>query len=451
MAAPHLSAEVLTQLARLKGRPPADVPPTDVKVETPVGPRSLPPSVQALAAVEWPDGHVVVTRDAHENEARLPRTSEAEAGVFGNEPERAWFAVGVFDYGARWLVDLDEAAGTDDPVVAFDGYGGRAGTFRARPLSQRLTDLKSKRPVPKRYAFARACANGDVDAVKAGIATGASLWPVKAGDPTPLHLAALTSRSPEVVRLLIEAGAGLEIVVDKQPASLHKYTERERFSGVRLLPGGTPLAAALDALTAGTPETVAAVPGIVDVLLAAGANTEARTATGDTMLGKASGTHSAEALGVVERLLAAGADIDPPGGNGPLLAAIKGDVEIVRLLVDAGADPCRSCEYGYVRGTRRPTPLHKAAAAGSPEVLRLLLSTARDVDVLSADGVAPLHCAAAGDDPVRVRLLLEAGADPTVRLATPETFHEGLAGRTPLEIARELGNGEHAAILEAVG
>lgn len=446
MAAPHLSAEVLAQLARLKGRPPADVLPADVKVETPLGTRTLPPCVRALAAVEWPDGHVVVTKDEYEYRLRLPATSEVEAGAV--REDRAWFAVGVLEHGKRWIVDLDEAAATDDPAVCLDGGGYLSGPPWAKPLSQLLGTLKSKRPPSKKYAFPRACANGDVEAVKAGIAAGAWLWPVKAGEPTPLHLAALASRSPEVVRLLIEAGAGLEVPVDKRPRSLHAYGERAWFHGRALAPGDTPLAAAISALGALEPEAVPSVPAIVAVLLAAGANPEARTGTGDTMLGKAVGMRAEGTLDVIRQLLAAGADVDPPGGNGPLLPAVKGDVELVRLLIGAGADPCRTCEYGYVPGTRKPTPLHSAAADGSPEVLGLLLSTARDVDVLSADGVAPLHCAAAGDDPVRVRLLLEAGADPSVRLATPETFRDGLTGHTPLEIARELGLAENAAILE---
>lgn len=448
MAAPHLSADVLAQLTRLKGRPPADVPHTDGKVETPLGPRSLPPCVQALAAVTWPDGHTVVTKDKDEYELRLPVTSEVATGAL--REDRAWFAVAVLEHGQRWIVDLDQAATTDDPAVCLDGTGYLSGPLWSTRLSERLAAIKSKRPPSPKYAFPRACATGDVEAVKAGIAAGAWLWPVKAGEPTPLHLAALASRSPEVVRLLIEAGAGLEIPLDKRPSSLHAYGERAWFHGRRLSPGDTPLAAAINGI-GGPPEEASTASAIVGVLLAAGANPEARNGTGDTMLGHAAGMPGEGAIDVVRQLLAAGADVDPPGGNGPLFPVVTRDVEIVRLLVAAGADPCRRCEYGHLPGTRMPTPLHKAAAAGTAEVLALLLSAARDVDVLSADGVAPLHCAAAGDDPVRVRMLLEAGADVNVRLVTPESFREGLVGHTPLEIARELGPAANVAILEAAG
>ncbi|GIG66731.1 ankyrin repeat domain-containing protein [Phytomonospora endophytica] len=444
MAAPHLSAAVLAELRRLKARPPIAVELADVKVETPLGTRVLPPSVLALAAVEWPAGHVVITKDSGEYALRLPETSEVDAEVFGEK--RAWFAVARLEYGARWILDLDAAAGTDDPVIAREGKGFRNGPFWAKPLSERLAGLKSKRPLPKKYDFPRACATGDVEAVKAGIAAGAWLWPVKAGEPTPLHLAALASRSPEAVRLLIEAGAGLEVPLDQDAAALHRYGERERFRYLRLMAGDTPLAAALEGFSSPFPETVAAVPGIVRVLLAAGANPNARTGFGSPF-GRVSHRHGEGIVDVVGQLLAAGADPDPADRWSPLLSAVKGSADVVRALLAAGADPCRGCAYGHLPGTRKPTPLHKAAGEGGVEILRLLIAAARDVDVLSADGVAPLHCAAAGDDPERVRLLLEAGAGREVRLPDPASFREGLTGRTPLEIARELGNDEHAAIL----
>ncbi|HEY1174516.1 MAG TPA: hypothetical protein VGF17_00035, partial [Phytomonospora sp.] len=259
MAAPHLSAALVGELTRLKGRPAAHIALTDAKVETPLGPRPLPPCVQAVAAVEWPAGQVLTTKDGDEWEVRLPAAVEVEAGVFGGEPERAWYAIGVFEYGGRWLVDLDEAAATDDPLVAFEGGGFGRGSFWAKPLSQRLTWLKVKRPPAKRYYFGRDCVSGDVDAVKAHIAAGASLGPAKSGDPTPLHLAAMASRSPEVVRLLVEAGADLEARVDKEPKSLRVYGDRDRFPRLHLLQSATPLVVAIGALASRTAETVAAV------------------------------------------------------------------------------------------------------------------------------------------------------------------------------------------------
>jgi len=52
------------------------------------------------------------------------------------------------------------------------------------------------------------------------------------------------------------------------------------------------------------------------------------------------------------------------------LASQFGQVEIVRLLLDAGEDPNR---YNPVGGHSHSTPLHQAAAAGNEEMVRLLV------------------------------------------------------------------------------
>ena len=84
-------------------------------------------------------------------------------------------------------------------------------------------------------------------------------------------------------------------------------------------------------------------------------------------------------LDVLERLAAAGTDIDALdryGQTALMLAAINGRTEVVRILVDTGAD------LG-LRGTGAPgfagkTALDLAIAQGDPEIVDMLRSRGAD-------------------------------------------------------------------------
>ena len=60
------------------------------------------------------------------------------------------------------------------------------------------------------------------------------------------------------------------------------------------------------------------------------------------------------------------------------LASDFGDVEIVRLLLDAGEDPNR---YNPVGGHSHTTPLHQAAGAGHEDVVQLLVTRGARLDM----------------------------------------------------------------------
>jgi Ankyrin repeats (3 copies) len=60
------------------------------------------------------------------------------------------------------------------------------------------------------------------------------------------------------------------------------------------------------------------------------------------------------------------------------LASQHGDVEIVRLLLDAGEDPNR---YNPVGGHSHTTPLHQAALEGNNELVRLLVERGARLDL----------------------------------------------------------------------
>ncbi|KAF4960407.1 hypothetical protein FGADI_1054 [Fusarium gaditjirri] len=138
---------------------------------------------------------------------------------------------------------------------------------------------------------------------------------------------------------------------------------------------------------------------VVEKLLAAGADVNAATKNGRTALQEASrGGH----LEVVEKLLAAGADVD----DGALQAAAgRGHLEVVEKLLAAGADISSRTHDGW-------TSLHGAAEGGHLEIVEKLLAAGADINALDGfGGWTALHGAAERGHLEIVEKLLAAGAD----------------------------------------
>ena len=107
-------------------------------------------------------------------------------------------------------------------------------------------------------------------------------------------------------------------------------------------------------------------------------------------------------------LLEQGADPNQPlpdTGETPLHAALCKPLRprvdnVVRVLLSSGADPNQAARTGVETGsfmrdvrTRGETPLHRAAAFGSLQVIRLLLEAGGDREARDANGDSPLSWA----------------------------------------------------------
>jgi ankyrin repeat protein len=138
----------------------------------------------------------------------------------------------------------------------------------------------------------------------------------------------------------------------------------------------------------------------------------------------------AAAFGDLDRLtelLAEDAElVDAMSGDGfsPLhLAAFFGQTDAVRLLLARGATVDRN-GTGWMTGT----PLHAGASGSHAGVVRVLLEAGADPNNRQRHGYTPLHSAAANGDLASVELLLDAGADPAAA---------NDAGQTALALAEQ--------------
>ncbi|XP_055286955.1 ankyrin repeat and KH domain-containing protein 1 isoform X7 [Moschus berezovskii] len=191
--------------------------------------------------------------------------------------------------------------------------------------------------------------------------------------------------------------------------------------------------------TGNTALTYACAGGFVDivkVLLNEGANIEDHNENGHTPLMEAA---SAGHVEVARVLLEHGAGINTHSNefkeSALTLACYKGHLDMVRFLLDAGADQEHKTDEMH-------TALMEACMDGHVEVARLLLDSGAQVNMPADSFESPLTLAACGGHVELAALLIERGAN------LEEVNDEGY---TPLMEAAREGHEEMVALLLAQG
>ncbi|GMI28868.1 hypothetical protein TeGR_g6204 [Tetraparma gracilis] len=271
------------------------------------------------------------------------------------------------------------------------------------------------------------------DIVEILLRAGADTRTVDAKGSTPLHTA-VDSKRVECIQLLMEAGADANAFNDNGYTPLSRAVSSGFAAGVSILLQGGGNANQQIALqdTSGrrnvvTLITIAAVKGYYEItkaLAMAGARLDVVTTNGASpLIGAAQGEGGAD---VVDYLLGAGAAVDATDEHGRTalhFAVQRSCLPAVVALLQGGADPNVATKTGIPQGGRAPLSL--AARAADLEMCEALVDAGADVDNACDVGETAFMMAVSSADVALVRYFVEvAGADiHAANTRTGSPFH----------------------------
>ena len=418
----------------------------------------------ASSAVE-PDGTTPLHRAVHRNDVKA-----ADALIRAGADVNAVNRYGVpplslaATNGNAALLELLLKAGANPDAAQSEGEtalmtASRTGVPAAvRTLLAHGADVNAKESWRGQSALMWAAAEGHADTIELLLEAGAQINARSNAGWTALLFAAREGKIP-AVKALLAGGADVNDALLARPG---------RGRGAGAAGGGGGAGGGQRPPSRGSSALVLAVGSghfeLAATLLDAGADPNA-AAQGWTALhhitwirkpGTGSndpapyGSGNVDSLSLVRKLKADGADLNARVTRRPnvgvtalnfvgatpfFMAARGGDIELMRLLVELGADPLLPNEDGT-------TPLMAAAGvgthspgedAGTPiealEAAKLTLELGADVNVVDKNGNTAMHGAAFKQLPDVVRLLASKGADVSV------WNKNNVSGWTPLRIA----------------
>jgi ankyrin repeat protein len=245
---------------------------------------------------------------------------------------------------------------------------------------------------------------GDVEAIKLLIAARADINSVsKYRNTTPLINATQCSAA---VRLLVESGAAVDLRNFNQETALMQAAANGNIASVKILldSGADIHAKDIDEKTSLAFAVRSGDAGIVKLFLDLGANKDLLIESGSAInLDIAALNSSVE---IMKILLAAGANPNARGkyGTTPITAAAqRNNAEVARLLIEAGADP-------NIKGSQTTSPITWASNYGYTEVIKVLIAAKANV-FNKADWWSAFISAARNDHIESMDILLKAGAN----------------------------------------
>ena len=267
------------------------------------------------------------------------------------------------------LVSAQDAAKLERLIKLDDAEGVRK-VIQSGPASL----IKANLPMSKLAPLYFAIQNKKVESAKVLIDLDAPLVSVNRRKQSALHLA-ISRHESEIIKTIIEKADDVD------------YRDNGR---------ATPL---MYSVMYSDDNSI----GLIDLLLAKGADVEATNANRQTALYLACHYNRKE---IAKHLLNLGAKVSVIDKQGltPFLAACSRDVSLVELLLDNGADP-------LMRNLRGDTALHLACGSYKPKITARIHQYFNDVDVLNGQFQTPLLMSVMNGNMASVKLLIERGAD----------------------------------------
>ena len=300
-------------------------------------------------------------------------------------------------------IDFGSPEGLKAPAIVRAAQSGSRMQI-SRLLEQRV-DIEERHEMSGRTALAVAAHCGNEEVVSLLLQRGAQVDVLDSSDMTPLHLAASRDHYG-IVQLLVDDHANVDAIGPNGKTPLRLAADSGHHDVVEILLQNRARVNSRDHNNSTALHAAAKIGDdvITKLLIAHGADFAAKD--GELM---APIHYAAEQDHdhVTDALLSFRADIEAQGKDGmtPLsIACAAGSKQVTSLLLSRKAN-CKHKADGAM------TPLHWAAYNGHDEVADLLLQQKRaNVDVRNCDGQTPLHLAVLTKSFAATELLLRRGA-----------------------------------------